>query len=172
MSYKKYDDILTSKLPIDKSPIIVSACLLGVNCKYDSSNNRSVEILSLLKHRQLIPVCPEILGGLPTPRDPQNIIEGNGSDVLDYKTKVINTRNVDVTNNFVLGARETLKIAKLYSAKYAVLKERSPACGVKSIYNIINNYKELVSGFGVTAALLKKNGVIIYSEEDFKELKD
>ncbi len=111
--------------------IIVSACLCGINCKYDGGNNLDARVLKLLKEGKAIPVCPEQLGGLETPRDPHEIVNGNGLDVLGGKARVHWIRqNNDVTSKFIKGAYETLKIAEAVGANIAILKARSPSCGV------------------------------------------
>ena len=103
--------------------IIVSECLLGVNCKYSGGNNLNERVLRLGEKHTLIPVCPEQLGGLSTPREPSEIIG----------KRVINKSGRDVTENYVRGAKETLKTARAYNCRCAVLKERSPSCGTKEV---------------------------------------
>ncbi len=125
----------------------------------------------MLKQGKAVLVCPEQLGGLPTPRPPAEIVGGNGADVLDGKAKVMTNDHTDVTAEFVRGAEQTLKIAQSVSAKYAVLKESSPSCGSSLIYN--GTYtKTKQPGFGVTAALLRRHGIEVYSEENFRCLID
>lgn len=152
-------------------PLIVSACLLGINCVYDGTSNKNKKILELMEKRLLIPVCPEQLGGLPTPREPQNIIQGSGEDVLNNKAKVITGKGVNVTENFIKGAEEVLQIAKLNKVKIAILKENSPSCGVRFIYNIKENQKHKRQGRGVTTAMLIENGLQVISEEEIKKKK-
>lgn len=115
----------------------------------------------------LIPVCPEQLGGLATPREPAEIQNGTARDVLEGKAKVMNKQGVDVTEQYVSGAKETLKIARLYSCTAAILKSRSPSCGCGSIYDgsFTGRLKE---GNGVCAQLLLDNGIEVMSEEDFE----
>jgi uncharacterized protein YbbK (DUF523 family) len=140
--------------------ILVSACLLGVNCKYSGGNNMVKELCSYMQNVNFIPICPEQLGGLTTPRPPAEIIEDS---------KVINKAGQDVTRQFLLGAEETLKIAKLYNCKYAILKQRSPSCGSSHIYD--GSFQGKVKhGMGLTASLLMKNDIKVYSEENFIEL--
>ena len=118
--------------------IIVSACLLGENCKYSGGNNKAENVIKYLEGKEYILVCPEQLGKLSTPRDPSEIItEGNkdGNDVLDKNIKVLSNKGVDVTANFIKGAEETLKIAKEHNVKKAILKAGSPSCGYKKIYD-------------------------------------
>ncbi|HHY14360.1 MAG TPA: DUF523 domain-containing protein [Thermoanaerobacterales bacterium] len=144
--------------------IIVSACLCGIDCKYNGLNNISRNIIDIAKREILIPVCPEQLGGLSTPRLPSEIIGGTGEDVLDRLAKVVNQKGEDVTDNFIKGAQESLKIAKLFEVKFAILKSKSPSCGFENIYD--GNFDgTLIKGSGVTASLLSRNGIKIYDEE-------
>ena len=144
---------------------LVSACLLGVNCRYDGKNALEPKLLELLKEDQSIPICPEQLGGLPTPREPAWIVGGEGSDVLKGVAKVINRSGEDVTENFRMGAEEALRVAKFFGAKCAILKARSPSCGCGEIREPFS-FDKLKCGDGVTAALLKKSGVKVVSEEN------
>jgi len=134
---------------------LCSACLLGVKCRYDSKNKPDNKVIKLSKKEILIPICPEQLGGLPTPREPS---EQKGNKVFTKSGK-------DVTKNFVNGAKETLKIAKLFKIKEAILKQRSPSCGCGQIYDgtFTGN---IIKGDGVTTKLLKKNGIKVISEEE------
>jgi len=144
--------------------MICSACLLGIECNYRGGSNLNSRILKLLDKNILIPVCPEQLGGLPTPRENAEIV-GDGYMVLDGRGKVITCSGKDVTQYFVKGAKETLRIVKLYGIDSAILKQCSPSCGNGKIYD--GTFSErLVSGDGVTTALLKRNGVKVFSEED------
>ena len=139
--------------------ILVSACLLGVNCKYNGDNNLNLELMEFLKDKNYIPICPEQLGGLETPRKPAEV---NGD-------KVITKEGKEVTKNFIKGAEESLKIGEMTNSKIAILKERSPSCGSTLIYD--GTFKgEKRKGKGITAKLLEENGVKVYSEENFKEL--
>lgn len=140
----------------NKENILVSACLLGVNCTYNQSNNLNKKIIALSKTSNLIPICPEQLGGLPTPRTPSEII-GN---------KVITCKGEDVTKNYKFGAKETLKIAKEFNCKKAIFKFRSPSCGSNLIYDGTFSHK-LKKGDGITTKLLKKNGIKVISEKEY-----
>ena len=144
---------------------LVSACLLGINCCYDGGNNLHPEIIKLTERYILIPVCPEQLGGLPTPRPPAEIQEGDGYLVLTGKAAVINVKGADVTGYFIRGAEQTLQLARIYRARGAFLKAHSPSCGVNQIYNGSFG-KQLVEGCGVTAALLKTHGLELINELD------
>ena len=148
--------------------IIVSACLLGENCKYSGGNNKSENVIKYLEDKEYILVCPEQLGGLSTPRNPSEIITyGNkdGNDVLSGCTKVLSNKGIDVTKNFIQGAEETLKIAKEHNAKTAILKAGSPSCGYKKIYDgsFLGNK---IQGMGATAAILNKENIALLDEDD------
>lgn len=138
---------------------LVSACLCGINCKYNGKNNLNEICLKLFKEGKAVLVCPEQLGGLETPRDPSEI----------SKDKVISIKGKDVTEKFEKGAEETLKIAKTLGIKKAILKEGSPSCGINYIYDGKFRGKR-VKGCGVTATLLKNNNIQIVSSEDLNKL--
>lgn len=142
---------------MDNGPVIVSACLLGLRTRYDGSDAFSMEALALLEGRTIIPVCPEQLGGLSTPRLPANITKGDGTDVLAGSSDVVNSSGDDVTMQFVKGAMDTLQIARLTGATEAFLKEKSPSCGS----SLICRDGACVKGMGVTAALLSSEGIAI-----------
>lgn len=133
--------------------VAVSACLLGVNCRYNGGN--SLKEMLLEEGRGYIPLCPEQLGGLPTPRNPAEIDRGDGMDVLTGDGKVVDIGGSDVTISFIRGANEVLNIIEKLSINKALLKEESPSCGVKRIQR---NGKP-VQGMGVTTALLVKEGI-------------
>lgn len=141
--------------------LLVSACLLGVGCRYDGKSNQVPRLAELMKKHTCIPVCAELFGGLPTPRVPA---ERRGN-------KVINRNGEDVTDAFVRGTAEVLRLADLYGCKAALLKERSPSCGSGQIYDGTFT-KTLVEGDGLTAQLLKKKGLTIYGESQIGELLD
>ena len=148
--------------------IIVSACLLGENCKYSGGNNKSENVIKYLEYKEYILVFPEQWGGLSTPRNPSEIITyGNkdGNDVLSGCTKVLSNKGIDVTKNFIQGAEETLKIAKEHNVKTAILKAGSPSCGYKKIYDgtFLGNK---IQGMGVTAAILNKENIALLDEDD------
>ena len=130
--------------------IALSACLLGLNCRYDGKSKKNSALIKLLESEKIIPICPEQLGGLPTPRAPSNLIGGNGFDVLDGKAKVINIYGDDNTEAFIRGAYAALNIIKAHEIKRCFLKDKSPSCGVSE--------KCLT---GVTAALLIRKGFIV-----------
>lgn len=147
--------------------ILVSACLLGTNCKYSGGNNLTPRVLELKKGHEIIPVCPEELGGLPTPREPCEIKEGSGKEVLEGKALVLNKTGEDVTEQFIKGAQQTLALAKQHCCPVAVLKARSPSCGCGIIYDGTFS-GELKEGNGVTAQLLLDNEIVVMTEKDFE----
>ena len=151
--------------------ILISGCLLGANTRYDGENNRfsHPRLMSLLAQGQLLPVCPEVAGGLETPRLPAEIIRGDGKDVLAGKCSVVDNAGVDVTEKFLAGAEIALSVAKLLKIKAAILKDGSPSCGSTYIYDGTFSDKE-VKGCGVTAALLEENGIEVYSENNLEQL--
>lgn len=136
--------------------ILVSSCLLGINCKYSGGNNKNCDVISLSNNYNLIAICPEVMGGLSTPRVPSEIING----------KVINKDGIDVTSEYNLGASMALELATQYNAKYAVLKANSPSCGFGSIYDGTFTSTK-IEGNGVAADLLYKNGVVVLNENNF-----
>ena len=145
---------------------LISACLLGIKCAWDGTDKYKDErIIKVLKDETVIPVCPEQLGGLKTPRPPQEIQGDSGEDVLDGECKVKNINGEDVTGEFITGAEETLKIAKLYKVSQFIGKSRSPSCGCGQIYDGTFSGK-LINGDGVTTALLKRNGIKVITEQD------
>ena len=121
----------------------------------------------MFEGEELIPVCPEQLGGLSTPRPPAEIVGGDGADVLDGCASVITVEGEDKTREFLDGAHQTLEIAKSQNAAHAVLKSRSPSCGCGRIYNGTFT-GELGDGEGVTAALLRRHGIQVMSDADIK----
>ncbi|QUH27152.1 DUF523 domain-containing protein [Serpentinicella alkaliphila] len=146
--------------------ILVSACLLGVNCKYDGKNNYNRELVDLLNGKAIVPVCPEQLGGLTTPRIAAEIQNGDGSDVVENSFKVLTKEGVDVSEAFIKGAKETLYIAMSMCITQAFLKAKSPSCGSGKIYD--GTFSGVLrSGDGVTTYLLKKNGIKVFTENDF-----
>ncbi len=137
---------------------LVSACLLGVKCNFEGKSWLDPKVLEEFKKGGLFPVCPEVLGGLPIPRVPAEIVDGDGYAVLEGKASVINIEGKDVTCEFIKGAYEVLKILRVIGAQEAWLIEKSPSCGYGNIFDgtFSGKFKE---GDGVTVALLKKNGV-------------
>ena len=142
---------------------IVSACLAGVKCRYDGGNCCSEEVMRWVRQGIAIPICPEQLGGLPTPRPCSEIVDGDGYDVLEGRARVCYCETgKDVTAEFIKGAQETLRLAQLVGATQAVLKQKSPSCG----YGQIWCRGRLKEGNGVTAALLSKNGILVRTADE------
>ncbi|PEZ06085.1 hypothetical protein CN326_12000 [Bacillus sp. AFS018417] len=146
--------------------IVISACLAGIACRYDGNDNLVTKIQELLEKEETILICPEVLGGLPTPRTPAEIVGGNGDDVLNGTAKVIDQNGNDVTEIFIAGAYEALHQIKDLNPEYIILKERSPSCGSSVIYTgEFNGQKQ--NGYGVTTALFRRHGFTVISEDDF-----
>ena len=145
--------------------IIVSACLAGIDCKYNGGNNLNMQVADLVSKGLAIPVCPEQLGGCPTPRPVTEIAGGTGADVLDGKRNVMRKNGEAVTDRFIKGAEEVLKIARMTGATKAILKSKSPSCGCKEVYDGTFSGK-LIGGNGVAAELLMRNGIEVVTEKD------
>ena len=141
---------------------LISACLLGVRCRYDGGHSRSTAAIKHHETEPLISICPEQLGGLPTPRPPAEIVGGDGEDVLANKAKVITEAGEDVTDAYLRGALDTLRIAQSHGATQVILKARSPSCGCGAIYDGTFS-GTLKAGDGVTTALLKQHGIEVIS---------
>lgn len=139
--------------------ILISACLVGDNVKYDGGNNKNSLIDKLLEKYELVPFCPEVEGGLPTPRHPS---EQKGD-------LVVNDIGEDVTENFERGAELAYNICLFLKIKKAILKERSPSCGVHHVYDGTFSHK-VIEGSGVTAKYLKEKGIRIYNEDEIPML--
>ncbi len=144
---------------------LISACLAGTHCRYNHDHNYNDKVIEIIKEEPSLIVCPEQLGGLPTPRPPAEIAGGDGHDVLDGKAKVMNAEGEDVTELFIQGAKEVLEIVRLYGIKKAILKSGSPSCGCGKIYDGTFSGNK-VNGEGVTAALLKRNGIEVVTEKE------
>ncbi len=141
--------------------ILISACLAGINCKYSGGNNLNPELRDLVNSGKAVPVCPEQLGGLITPRTPAEIIKDSEENI-----KVITKTGTDVTKEYILGAERALAIAKALNIKTAVLQSRSPSCGCGYIYDGTFT-KHLIVGNGITAELFMKNGIKVFSDETY-----
>lgn len=143
---------------------IVSACFAGIHCRYDQKHCQVKGIQKQVEKGEAIAICPEQLGGLSTPRNPAEIVGGDGADVLDGKAQVIDNQGNDVTEQYIKGAYAALRVARSVGAKSAILKEKSPSCGSQVIYDgRFQGVKR--QGEGVTAALFKRNGIIVESEQ-------
>jgi len=143
----------------------VSACLVGLDTRLDGRSREFAAVLYLASHYILVPVCPEQLGGATTPRPAAEIVGGDGAAVLDGAAPVQTEAGADVTDCYLKGARQVLEVARLVGAGSAVLKARSPSCGVGFTYDGTFSHT-LRPGSGVTAALLEREGFTLYTEED------
>ncbi len=137
--------------------IIVSACLVGMRTRYDGESKVDEKVQELVAQGKAIPLCPEQLGGLPTPRLPATIRGGSGEDVWEGRAVVVDSTGRDLTDAFCRGAMEVLRIAKLVNAEKIILKARSPSCGVHTTSKDFS----IAQGCGVCTALLKREGFIL-----------
>lgn len=140
--------------------VLVSSCLLGLDCRYCGNGCANTKIQDLSPKYNLIPICPEQMGGLPTPRPPVELV---GKQVLDSK-------GVNYTQQFLKGSRDVLKLAEMFDCKCAVLKSKSPSCGFGFIYDGTFTGK-LIQGSGITADLLHRAGLQIFNENNAEELQ-
>lgn len=140
--------------------ILVSACLVGINCKYNGENNYNEKVFNMVKEGKAIPVCPEQLGGLTTPREPSEI------KIIDGKRYVINSQGIDVTKEFEKGAEEVLALVKKLDIKKAILQTRSPSCGKGKVYSGSFD-RNLVKGNGILVDLLLENNIEVINIEDY-----
>lgn len=140
---------------------LVSACLLGRNCKYNGKNNYNEQVVEFCEGKECISICPEELGGLSTPREPSEILGD----------RVVSSSGRDVTEAFKRGASESLRIGLEHGVRVAILKSRSPSCGLGEIYDGSFS-KVLRAGNGITSKLLLENGLRIYGECDIEEIQD
>ncbi len=139
--------------------ILISACLMGVNCRYDGKSKLIEELDLLMEKYNLIPICPEQLGGLSTPREASEIKDSN----------VISKSGRDVTEQFEKGAKEVLSLAKRFQCQTAILKERSPSCGSNEIYD--GSFRGILqAGDGLTAALLKQHNIRVIGESEISKI--
>ncbi|MCF6189017.1 MAG: DUF523 domain-containing protein [Cocleimonas sp.] len=158
--------------PTQPQNILISACLLGNPVRYDGTDLLIDHPLlqQWKKEGRLISICPEVAGGLSTPRAPAEIVGKNGASVLLSDTQVINNVGEDVTKAFVFGANKALQLAKANHCIAAVLTERSPSCGSNLIYDgSFSGARK--SGMGVTTALLEKNGIRVFNQYQLEKLQ-
>jgi len=148
-----------------KELVLVSGCLAGLKCKWDGKVDKTDKrIVEMVKRKEAIPVCPEQLGGLPTPRSPCGIFSRKPLKVLTSHGK-----GEDRTAQFVKGAQETLRLARMRGIQKAILKNKSPSCGVTKTWQLDKNFRNhVVKGQGVTTELLRKNSIKVLSEEDLQ----
>lgn len=149
---------------------IVSACLVGINCKWNGKSNPAPKLIREFKAGKLLAICPEQFGGLTIPRSPCGILNATGKEVIDNQARVVDHKGKDYTQEFLKGSKRVLRIVKELNIKEAILKRTSPSCGVGKTWQMKkqdNKYKNrLVDGDGVLTALLKRNGLKVISEKD------
>lgn len=143
----------------------MSACLAGRACRFDGSANHACVVDRLVAEGRAVLVCPEVDGGLGTPRPPAEITGGDGADVLAGRARVLTRSGVDVTDAYVAGAERALAAAREAGAGFAILKSRSPSCGKGAVYDGSFS-RSLTAGDGVTAALLAANGITVLTDEE------
>jgi uncharacterized protein YbbK (DUF523 family) len=140
---------------------LVSACLVGINCRYDGANSYSATVSSFLEGRQFLPVCPELLAGLGVPRPPCCFSGGDGQAVLAASARILDDSGNDLTESYLIGANKALAFVRERRIESALLNERSPSCGVHEVY--IGRDKS--PGMGVMTALLVREGIRVMSDE-------
>ncbi|MFD2765456.1 DUF523 domain-containing protein [Micromonospora eburnea] len=145
---------------MDREVVLVSACLAGQPCRYDSRARPDDSVVEEVRAGRALPACAEQLGGLPTPRPAAEIVGGDGHDVLDGEARVVTIDGEDVTGPFIAGAKIVADLAAEHGLTRAILQARSPSCGYGMIYDGTHT-GELVEGDGVVAAMLKRQGVSI-----------
>ncbi len=145
---------------------LVSACLAGVPCRHDGRANLVEAVAEMVARGEAVAICPEVAGGLPVPRVEAEVQGGSGDAVLQGRARVVGADGRDLTESFLAGAHAALRLARAFGATAAVLKARSPSCGSGAIYDGTFSRK-LVPGDGVAAALLKRAGLEVMSDEEF-----
>ncbi|QLK86884.1 DUF523 domain-containing protein [Staphylococcus sp. 17KM0847] len=147
----------------------VSACLIGHEVRYDGGHKRQKELQQLVDEGRAVPICPEVLGGLSTPREPSEIVDGDGMSVWKGQKRVKTVSNHDVTDAFTLGAQRALALLQSYNIDTVILKEGSPSCGSTEIYD--GGFQGMKkAGMGVTTALLQYHGIQVYNEYNWHML--
>ncbi|WMC12103.1 DUF523 domain-containing protein [Oceanimonas pelagia] len=153
--------------------ILVSACLMGAPVRYNGNSLGLApnDLAWLQQHFCIKTLCPELAGGLPVPRAPAEIAGGEGTDVLLGTARIVDNTGADQTNAFVRGAEQTLAFCRQHHIRHAILAEASPSCGSGTIYN--GHFSgEKVAGQGVTAALLRRHGIVVVSQHNIAWLRD
>lgn len=155
------------------SYILVSACLVGINCRYDGRHCLQVNLLRELRAKPLLVICPELLGGLPTPRPPAQLVflesgssvENAGWEVIKGRASIVWSTGGDVTHSFIRGAENVMRLIKLLAIKRAYLKSRSPSCGlgIVSSWDPAKGFSFPIPGDGVLTTLVRKAGIKIIS---------
>lgn len=151
-----------------KENILISACLLGLSCRYDGGHQKIPELERLRNIFTLIPVCPEQAGGLPTPRIPCEL-QNKAYEILSGRGKVLNREGKDCTEAFIKGAREVLFLTEIFKIRKALFKDGSPSCGSSRVYDGTFSGK-CIPGEGLTTFLLKKHSVQVFNEKQIELL--
>lgn len=153
----------------DLPRVLVSACLLGQPVRYDGRDSGHPDLLQRWQAEgRVVPLCPEVAGGLPTTRPPAEIPGGQGAAVLDGQAQVVTVTGLDVSEAFLAGARQALALVREHGIRVAVLKAGSPSCGNRLTYDgTFSGVK--VPGEGVTTALLRREGVLVFSELELED---
>ncbi|MBC1500223.1 DUF523 domain-containing protein [Listeria weihenstephanensis] len=144
----------------------ISSCLTGICCRYDGRSNLVEELKRLIDTGQAISFCPEVLGGMPTPRDPAEIVGGSADDVWSGKARVMTVKGEDVTAEFKAGALKALKEAQAQNIHQVILKANSPSCGSAMVYDGTFSGKK-IAGAGITTSLFRQNGIRVMDENAF-----
>lgn len=153
----------------DLPKVLVSACLLGQPVRYDGRSSVHPDLLQVWQREgRVVPLCPEVAGGLPTPRPPAEIPGGQGGAVLDGEARVVTVQGEDVSAEFLAGARLALELVRRHGIRVAVLKSGSPSCGNRQVYDGTFSGSK-IDGEGVTSALLRREGVQVFSELELEE---
>ncbi len=150
---------------------LISACLVGENVRYDGQNCLQQKLRQLVIEQRAVIICPEVSGGLSTPRLAAEIVGGNGEDVLCGKAKVLDSAGNDVSNAFIQGAYKALQLAQKHQITHVILKANSPSCGSELIYDGSFSGNK-IQGNGVTSALLKQHGFKVITEDQFLQITD
>jgi uncharacterized protein YbbK (DUF523 family) len=154
--------------------ILISACLLGQKVRYDGHDclQTHERLHSWIKAGNVVTICPEIAGGLSTPRPPAEIQDNKtGIEVLNGEAKIAANDGNDVTSQYIDGARKTLALAQEHNINVAILKARSPSCGSKYIYDGTFS-RTIIPGMGTTAALLSQHGILVFDEDNIDDALD
>lgn len=159
----------------DERKILVSGCLYGWTCRYDAKNVPCTDerFLKWKKEGRLVPVCPEVFGGLSTPRDPSEI-KGTAKQSIEEITsdlKVVSSAGKDVTAEYVKGAKEALRLALEHDVAFCIMKAKSPSCGNETVYDGTFSGR-LIPGEGVTVRMLRKAGFAVYSEKELDKIEE
>lgn len=163
---KGREDLGVANIKPTLTPVLVSACLLGEKCRYNGKGYTLPCFRQSLQGYKVIPVCPEVLGGLSVPRPPCELKGGDGKQVWQGTAGVFTDQGRDLTEAFREGACKTLQLAIAAGVKIAILKEQSPSCGCNIIYDGSFSNR-LIPGVGVTAALLKEKGMEVLAETEW-----